>query len=84
MEIYLRVAHRNGSIYDSDDFGDGILFDKFGNPTEEMIRVMCEDKHDIGYRMTIEEFFAELDELREEAEHASNQAQKIIPAGVEA
>ena len=50
---------------DPDD--DGILFDRFGNPTEHMIRAMYEDEHDIGETFTPEEFFAQLDEMRAEA-----------------
>ena len=55
------------SVYDSDDLGDGVLFDKFGNPTEAMIRAMYEDKYDIGEEMTLDELFAEMDEIWNEA-----------------
>ena len=57
------------SIYDNDDdLGDGILFDKYGNPTESMIRAMYEDEHDIGETFdNIDDLFAQWDELWEEA-----------------
>lgn len=57
------------SIYDNeDDLGDGILFDKYGNPTESLIRSHYETTH--GYTegpFTLEEFDAELDKWRAEA-----------------
>ncbi len=56
-------------VYDNEyDLGDGILFDKYGNPTEDTIRSHYEAEH--GYTegpLTFEEFTAELDALRAEA-----------------
>ena len=59
------------SVYDNDDYsGDAtILFDKYGNPTEDMIRSKYEIEN--GYTegpFTLEEFFDELDELRAEVD----------------
>ena len=56
------------SIYDNEyDLGDGILFDKYGNPSEALIRSHYETEH--GYTegpFTLEEFDAELDKWRAE------------------
>ena len=57
--------------YDGED--DGPLFDKFGNPTETWIRMKYEDLHNLpvySEPMTLEEFFAELNELRNEIDDA--------------
>ena len=63
------------SVYDHDDFtGDAtILFDKYGNPTEDMIRALYEDEHDIGETFeTTEELFAEWDKLWYEVNNEKN------------
>ena len=57
------------------DYDDGStelapVWDRFGNPTEATIRAMYEDRHDIGERMTYEEFNSWLDEIRAEADLA--------------
>ncbi len=60
----------NPSIYDNDDdLGDGILFDKYGNPTESTIRTMYEeDTHDVGETFySLDDLFADWDKLWEEA-----------------
>ncbi|MBR0257467.1 MAG: hypothetical protein IJQ58_07000 [Synergistaceae bacterium] len=57
------------SVYDSDDLGDGVLFDRFGNPTEALIRSRYETEH--GYTegpFTLDELFAEFDKWRAEAD----------------
>ncbi len=53
---------------DHDD--DGVLWDRFGNPTESMIRAKYEDIHGIGgcELMTQDELFAEWDSLLAETE----------------
>ena len=68
---------------DPDD--DGILFDRFGNPTEATIRSWYEVQH--GYLdgpYTLEEYDAMLDELRAEVEaEMNNEANKTkcaVPA----
>ncbi len=58
---------------DYDDGGTELdpVYDRFGNPTESLIRALYEDRHDIGSEpMTLDEFFAELNELRAEADNA--------------
>lgn len=54
---------------DYDDGGNELepVWDKYGNPTEATIRAMYEDRHDIGERMTYEEFDSWLDDMRAEA-----------------
>ncbi len=53
---------------DPDD--DGILWDKFGNPTESMIRSKYEELHglDDGEVMTLDELFAEWKQLFNDTE----------------
>ena len=53
---------------DSDD--DGVLWDRFGNPTESMIRSKYEERYglDDEKTMTLDELFAEWDNLYEETE----------------
>ena len=52
---------------DYEDDG-GAIWDKFGNPTEATIRSKYEVEHGLADRMTLNEFFAELEELRAEAD----------------
>ena len=50
---------------------DGVLWDKFGNPTESMIRWKYEVNHgldEVSEPMTFEEFSDWLDEVRAEVE----------------
>ncbi|MBQ3403734.1 MAG: hypothetical protein IJG65_10260 [Synergistaceae bacterium] len=54
---------------DYDDGGTELepVWDRFGNPTEATIRALYEDRNDIGTGpMSMDEFDAWLDELREE------------------
>ncbi len=60
---------------DYDDGGTELeaVWDKYGNPTEATIRAMYEDRHDIGSEpMTLDELFAEWDEIRAEIDNERN------------
>ena len=46
---------------------NGAIWDEFGNPTEATIRAKYEVEHGLSDNMTLDEFFAELDELSAEA-----------------
>ena len=50
------------------------VWDRFGNPTRDTIAAKYEAEHGIGERMTLEEFFAELDELRAEVDNEEHRA----------
>ena len=55
---------------DPDD--DGVLWDKFGNPTESMIRMKYEDLHNLpvySEPMTLDELFAEWTQIYEETQN---------------
>ena len=45
------------------------VWDRFGNPPRDTIAARYEVEHGLSKRMTIEEFFAELDELRAEVDN---------------
>ena len=56
--------------YDPDHYPDdgGRIWDEFGNPTEATIYAKYEIEHGLAERMTLDEFFDELDEIRAEAD----------------
>lgn len=43
---------------DDDDYEIEPLYDKYGNPSESMIRSLYEDRHDLSEVVTLEELFA--------------------------
>ena len=43
---------------DDDDYEIEPLYDKYGNPSESMIRSFYEDRHNLGEVVTLEELFA--------------------------
>ena len=47
----------------SNDLEPEPLFDIYGNPTPETLRACYELENGLGEEMTLEEFFAELDEI---------------------
>ena len=52
-----------------DENDDGVLWDKFGNPTESMIRMKYEELHGLdtySEPMTLDELFAEWAQVYEE------------------
>ena len=53
-------------VYEDDN---GAIWDEFGNPTEATIRAKYETEHGLAERMTLDEFFAELDDLRAELDN---------------
>ena len=59
---------------DYDDGGTELepVYDRFGNPSEALIRALYEERHDIGETLTWEEFCDELQELYEETEPCVN------------
>ena len=58
---------------ESDEDTYPAVWDSFGNPTRDMIAAKYEVEHGLlEGPMTIEEFFAELDMLREEADNETN------------
>ena len=71
--------------YDDDD--DGILWDKFGNPTESMIRMKYEDMHGLAQYsepMTLDEFGGWLDEVRAEVEAEKKDEEAGTPQQISA
>ena len=56
---------------DYDDDGESEpIYDRFGNPTESTIRALYESRHNIvSEPMTLDELFAEWDEILQETEH---------------
>lgn len=68
--------------YEPEFEDDGVLWDKFGNPTESMIRWTYERDHgldEVSEPMTLEEFGDWLDEVyaEAEAEMAEDEAARI-------
>ena len=68
-----------------DENDDGVLWDKFGNPTESMIRMKYEERNGLdtySEPMTLDELFAEWEELynETEAEYERNQAAHFVQA----
>ena len=49
--------------YENDDGEPEPLFDAFGNPTPETLRAIYEIENGLTERVTLDEFFAELDEI---------------------
>ena len=55
---------------DYDDGESEPIYDRFGNPTESTIRALYESRHNIvSEPMTLDELFAEWDEILQETEH---------------
>ena len=63
----IRELIDNYDYTEEDEDDNGAIWDKFGNPSESTIRAKYEVEHGLTDKMTLEEFFAELDELRAEA-----------------
>ena len=69
----------------NDDYVPAPVWDKFGNPTRDTIAAKYEEEHGlIDGPMTIEEFFAELDALREEIDHETNRTDESVQKGFQA
>ena len=67
---------------EKDEDTNPAVWDRFGNPTRDMIAAKYEVEHGLlDGPMTIEEFFAELDELREEADNETNRPDQSIQEG---
>ena len=70
-----------------DDGDDGVLWDKFGNPTESMIRMKYEDLHGLAQYsepMTLDEFSDWLDEVRAEVEEKMKDEEARAPQQIPA
>ena len=62
IEEVLENWNYDPSYYDEDDDSDvpAPVFDKYGNPTRETLDAMYEERHGIGYVMTVEEAIEEI------------------------
>lgn len=68
-----------------DDYVPAPVWDRFGNPTRDTIAARYEVEHGlIEGPMTVDEFFAELDALREEIDNEKNRTNKSIQEGFQA
>ena len=69
--------------YTPDFEDDGVLWDKFGNPTESMIRWKYEENHgldELSEPMTLEELAADWEQMLAEVEDEESRAAQQIPA----
>ena len=70
----------------NDDYVPAPLWDRFGNPTRDTIAAKYEEEHGlIDGPMTIEELFAEWDEIlaETEEEYEKNRTKQIVQAGLQ-
>ena len=69
--------------YRPDFEDDGVLWDRFGNPTESMIRWKYEVNHgldELSEPMTLEELAADWEQMLAEVEDEESRAAQQIPA----
>lgn len=59
-------GHEVVRAYENEDYEPGPVWDRFGNPTRDTFAARYESIHDIGDKMTLEEFFKEMRQLYEE------------------